>query len=153
MSILEMYEKEGSPAHIWGWQPCLQKYFFLRRNSYVIFFAYRDFMQKVGLAARGWQGWNRGGGPCGWKGVQEQSILGGSVFRTLRRAHNLQVIGKVSSRVDVRIYVSSKRVTGLSSLRKHRRPPRLDDNHINFWDLQGNQYVIQFRVSGLVCKK
>ncbi len=31
----------------------------------------------------------------------------------------MQVIGKVSSRVEIRIYVSSKRVTGLSSLRKH----------------------------------
>jgi hypothetical protein len=37
---------------------------------------------------------------CGWKGVKEQSILGGSVFRTRRRAHDLQVIGKVSSRVE-----------------------------------------------------
>jgi hypothetical protein len=33
--------------------------------------------------------------------VQEQLILGGSVFRTRRRAHDLQVIGKVSSRVEV----------------------------------------------------
>jgi hypothetical protein len=37
---------------------------------------------------------------CGWKGVQEQLILGGSVFPTQRRAHDLQVIGKVSSRVE-----------------------------------------------------
>jgi hypothetical protein len=42
------------------------------------------------------------------KGVQEQSILGGSVFRTRRRAHDLQVIGKVSSRVEIKI-LSSKR--------------------------------------------
>jgi hypothetical protein len=38
---------------------------------------------------------------CRWKGVQEQSILGGFVFRTQRRADDLQVIGKVSSRVEV----------------------------------------------------
>ncbi len=52
----------------------------------------------------------------GWKGVQEQSILGGLIFRTQRRAHDLQVIGKVSSRIDVRIYLVSE-VTGMSSLR------------------------------------
>jgi hypothetical protein len=40
------------------------------------------------------------GDHCEWKGVQEQSILGGSVFRTRRRAHDLQVIGKVSSRIE-----------------------------------------------------
>mgnify|MGYP006178570869 CR=1 FL=1 len=50
----------------------------------------------------------KGGIRCGWKGVQEQSILGGSVFRTRRRAHDLQVIGKVSSRVEIR-FLSSKR--------------------------------------------
>jgi hypothetical protein len=44
---------------------------------------------------------------CGRKGVQEQSILGGLVFQTRRRAHDLQVIGKVSSRVEIRI-LSSK---------------------------------------------
>jgi len=39
-------------------------------------------------------------GPRRRKGVQEQPILGGLVFRTRRRAHDLQVIGKVSARVD-----------------------------------------------------
>jgi hypothetical protein len=34
-----------------------------------------------------------GGRRRGWKGVQEQSILGVSVIRTRRRAHDLQVIG------------------------------------------------------------
>ncbi len=57
----------------------------------------------------------------GWKGVQEQSILGGLIFRTRRRAHDLQVIGKVSSRVDVRIYLVSE-VTGMSSLRNDTPP-------------------------------
>ncbi len=38
------------------------------------------------------------GGVCrGWKGVQEQLILGGLVIQTQRKAHDLQVIGKVSS--------------------------------------------------------
>ncbi len=46
------------------------------------------------------------GGPRRRKGVQEQSILGGSVFRTRRRAHDLQVIGKVSSRVEIRVLSS-----------------------------------------------
>jgi hypothetical protein len=46
-------------------------------------------------------------GPLQRKGVQEQSILGGLVFQTRRRAHDLQVIGKVSSRVEIRI-LSSK---------------------------------------------
>ncbi len=50
--------------------------------------------------------------------MQEQLILGGSVLRTRRRAHDLQVIGKVSSRVEIRI-LSSKRVTGMSILRKN----------------------------------
>ena len=39
--------------------------------------------------------------------MQEQSILGGSIFRTRRRAHDLQVIGKVSSRVEIRFLSSS----------------------------------------------
>ncbi len=51
--------------------------------------------------------------------MQEKSILGGSVFRTCRRAHDLQVIGKVSSRVEIRI-LSSKQVTSMSILRKNR---------------------------------
>ncbi len=46
---------------------------------------------------------------------------GGLIFRTQRRAHDLQVIGKVSSRVDVRIYLVSE-VTGMSSLRNDRHP-------------------------------
>ncbi len=50
--------------------------------------------------------------------MQEQSILGGLVFQTRRRAHDLQVIGKVSSRVEIRM-LSSKRVTGMSILRKN----------------------------------
>ena len=57
----------------------------------------------------------------GWKGVQEQSILGGLIFRTQRRAHDLQVIGKVSSRVDIRIYLVCK-ITGMSSLLNNRVP-------------------------------
>jgi hypothetical protein len=47
--------------------------------------------------------WARRGVRCRRRGVQEQSILGGSVVRTRRRAHDLQVIGKVSSRVEIRI--------------------------------------------------
>jgi len=53
-----------------------------------------------------------------WKGVWEQSILGGLIFRTQRKAHDLQVIGKVSSRVGIRIYLVCK-VTGMSSLRNN----------------------------------
>ncbi len=53
--------------------------------------------------------------------MQEQSILGGLVVRTQRRAHDLQVIGKVSSRVEIRD-LSSKQVTGMSSLRTHNLP-------------------------------
>ena len=53
-----------------------------------------------------------------WKGVKEQSILGGLIFRTQRRADDLQVIGKVSSRVDNRIYLVCE-VTGMSSLRTY----------------------------------
>ena len=52
----------------------------------------------------------------GWKEVQEQLILGESIFRTQRRAHDLQVIGKVSSRVEIRIYLVCE-ITGMSSLR------------------------------------
>ena len=54
MTILEMYEKEGSPAHSYGvGNPVFKNIFFYGGIHMSYFFAYRDFMQKVGLAARG----------------------------------------------------------------------------------------------------
>jgi hypothetical protein len=55
MTILEMYEKEGSPAHYGPGvgNPVFKNIFFYGGIHMSYFFAYRDFMQKVGLAARG----------------------------------------------------------------------------------------------------
>ena len=54
MTILEMYEKEGSPAHSYGvGNPVFKNIFFYGGIHMSYFFAYRDFMRKVVLAARG----------------------------------------------------------------------------------------------------
>jgi hypothetical protein len=61
MTILEMYEKEGSPAHLYGvGNPVFKNIFFYGGIHMSYFFAYRDFCESrvgsegvTGLKTRG----------------------------------------------------------------------------------------------------
>ncbi len=58
-----VWNRRVASSLIWGWQPCLQKYFFLRRNSYVIFFRLLRFYAKSRVGSEGVTGLKTRGRP------------------------------------------------------------------------------------------
>ncbi len=58
-----VWKRRVASSLIWGWQLCLQKYFFLRRNSYVIFFRLLQFYAKSRVGSEGVTGLKTRGRP------------------------------------------------------------------------------------------